>query len=75
MARERKGDGGEKRGERERSEREDDLRGKTKAEKERRALREGARPVNECQTGFIKCTAGMLCLSMSVYHYVNTNSQ
>lgn len=46
----------EKRGER----RDDDLRGKTKAEKgEKGAPREGARPVNECQTGFMK----MHCLN------------
>lgn len=76
MARERKGDGG--RGEREaREKREGDLRGKTKKkkERERRALRERARPVNQCQMGFIKCIVGMLCLNISVCHYVSKNSQ
>lgn len=75
VARERTGDGGEKRGEG-RSEGEDDLREKTRAENgEEGSERERARPVNERQTGFIKCIVGMLCLSMYICHCVNIKSQ
>lgn len=79
MARERKGDGG--RGERSEGEergrfkRKDEKKIERKRERERRALREGARPVNQCQMGFIKCIVGMLCLNISVCHYVSKNSQ
>lgn len=67
MVRERTGDGREKRGEREEMTIKEE---RPRRNKERRALSEGTtRPLNECQTGFIKCKdkcCARVCVSIGI---------
>ena len=72
VVRERTGDGREKRGEREEMTIKEE---RPRRNKERTALNEGTRPLNECQTGFITCKdkcCARVCVSTSVSIGIST---